>query len=289
MIVKEKSNSMKRLKYLIAMPLAVVSMLLFTCNVSAGTYKETSSVVSNDTLPACSADSLRTVLHFGEIPVKESYAESDTVQIVRLDSEKLRLPEGFGWASAQTYQNGNVLIRTKATYENDKGDVLRLSSSVPWTAERLQSFIEEAKKGMLKSLNENYGEKQNKANKAASNASDSFVTSSATTTSRIVIETNDVEDFFDMYGKKEGGIGYNNNLFCWMARKLLTSSSCNWQRRILWKRISFYPKVQVWKRNSVRKLRMEFGCSFLKRIRTIGMNLKNNWHRSKNQRNRKYQ
>ena len=45
MIVKEKSNSMKRLKYLIAMPLAVVSMLLFTCNVSAGTYKETSSVV----------------------------------------------------------------------------------------------------------------------------------------------------------------------------------------------------------------------------------------------------
>ena len=38
MIVKEKSNSMKRLKYLIAMPLAVVSMLLFTCNVSAGTY-----------------------------------------------------------------------------------------------------------------------------------------------------------------------------------------------------------------------------------------------------------
>ena len=40
MIVKEKSNSMKRLKYLIAMPLAVVSMLLFTCNVSAGTYKE---------------------------------------------------------------------------------------------------------------------------------------------------------------------------------------------------------------------------------------------------------
>lgn len=52
MIVKEKSNSMKRLKYLIAMPLAVVSMLLFTCNVSAGTYKETSSVVSNDTLPA---------------------------------------------------------------------------------------------------------------------------------------------------------------------------------------------------------------------------------------------
>ena len=116
MIVKEKSNSMKRLKYLIAMPLAVVSMLLFTCNVSAGTYKETSSVVSNDTLPACSADSLRTVLHFGEIPVKESYAESDTVQIVRLDSEKLRLPEGFGWASAQTYQNGNVLIRTKAIY-----------------------------------------------------------------------------------------------------------------------------------------------------------------------------
>lgn len=212
MIVKEKSNSMKRLKYLIAMPLAVVSMLLFTCNVSAGTYKETSSVVSNDTLPACSADSLRTVLHFGEIPVKESYAESDTVQIVRLDSEKLRLPEGFGWASAQTYQNGNVLIRMKATYENDKGDVLRLSSSVPWTAERLQSFIEEAKKGMLKSLNENYGEKQNKANKAASNASDSFVTSSATTTSRIVIETNDVEDFFDMYGKKEGGIGYNNQL-----------------------------------------------------------------------------
>ena len=78
MIVKEKSNSMKRLKYLIAMPLAVVSMLLFTCNVSAGTYKETSSVVSNDTLPACSADSLRTVLHFGEIPVKESYAVPDS-------------------------------------------------------------------------------------------------------------------------------------------------------------------------------------------------------------------
>lgn len=56
---------------------------------------------------------------------------------------------------------------------------------------------------MLKSLNENYGEKQNKANKAASNASDSFVTSSATTTSRIVIETNDVEDFLICMVKKK--------------------------------------------------------------------------------------
>lgn len=212
MMSKEKSNSMKQLKYLIAMPLAVVATVFFTCHVSAVNHKETSNVITNDTLPAYRTDSLCPVLHFAEIPVKESYAESDTVQILRLDSEKLRLPEGFGWASAQTYQNGDVLIKTKAMYENDKGEVLRLSSSVPWTAEHLESFIEEAKKGMLKSLNENYGEKRNKAHKAASNASDSFVTSSTTTTSRTIIETNDVEAFFDMYGEKEGAIGYNGQL-----------------------------------------------------------------------------
>ncbi|MCS3160180.1 hypothetical protein NXX71_02935 [Bacteroides faecis] len=65
---------------------------------------------------------------------------------------------------------------------------------------------------MLKSLNENYGEKRSNVSKAASNAADSFVTSSTTTTSRTIIETNDVDAFFDMYAKKEGGIGYSGQL-----------------------------------------------------------------------------
>ena len=203
---KEKSNSMKQLKYSIALPLATVTMFLFTCSAWADNHKETSNVAANDTLPACQTDSLHPVLHFEKIPVKESYTESDTVQILRLDSEKLRLPEGFGWSSAQSYQNGDGLVSTKAIYKKENGELLRLSSSVPWTAERLAEFVEDVKKGMLKSLNENYGEKRSNVSKAASNAADSFVTSSTTTTSRTIIETNDVDAFFDMYAKKEGGI-----------------------------------------------------------------------------------
>ena len=209
---KEKSNSMKQLKYSIALPLATVTMFLFTCSAWADKHKETSNVAANDTLPACQTDSLHPVLHFEKIPVKESYTESDTVQILRLDSEKLRLPEGFGWSSAQSYQNGDGLVSTKAIYKKENGELLRLSSSVPWTAERLAEFVEDVKKGMLKSLNENYGEKRSNVSKAASNAADSFVTSSTTTTSRTIIETNDVDAFFDMYAKKEGGIGYSGQL-----------------------------------------------------------------------------
>ena len=89
---------------------------------------------------------------------------------------------------------------------------MRMYSSVPRTEESLAEFVEDVKKGMLKSLNENYGEKRSNVSKAASNAADSFVTSSTTTTSRTIIETNDVDAFFDMYAKKEGGIGYSGLL-----------------------------------------------------------------------------
>lgn len=212
MIPKEKSISMKQLKYMITLPLTIVATVLFACNVSAKNHQGVKKVAANDTLPAFLNDSLRLVLHFEEIPVKESYAESDTVQILRLDSEKLLLPEGFGWSSKQSYQNGDVLVRTTAIYESEKGDVLRLSSSIPWTAENLEIFTQEAKKGMLKSLNENYGKKSYNLSRTTSNASDSFATSSTTTTSRTIIETSDVDAFFNMYCQKEGGIGYNEQL-----------------------------------------------------------------------------
>ena len=65
---KEKSNSMKQLKYSIALPLATVTMFLFTCSAWADNHKETSNVAANDTLPACQTDSLHPVLHFNLMP-----------------------------------------------------------------------------------------------------------------------------------------------------------------------------------------------------------------------------
>lgn len=46
MMSKEKSNSMKQLKYSIALPLATVTMFLFTCSAWADNHKETSKCCS---------------------------------------------------------------------------------------------------------------------------------------------------------------------------------------------------------------------------------------------------
>ena len=48
---KEKSNSMKQLKYSIALPLATVTMFLFTCSAWADNHKETSNVAMIRCLP----------------------------------------------------------------------------------------------------------------------------------------------------------------------------------------------------------------------------------------------
>lgn len=211
MMLKEKSNSVKQLKYLVTLPLIIITAVVFAGNVSEDKYQKANEVAVSDTLPSVLNDPLRPVRTFNDIYIAKSYAESDTVQILQLDSKKMNLPEGFiGWSTSQSYQDGSMTILTKAILKQDQGGILRFSSTVPWTKERLDTFTQEAKKSLLKSLNEIYGGNREARSTTLSNAYST--TSASTTTSNLITETCDVKSFFNMYCQEDGGIEYDNQL-----------------------------------------------------------------------------
>lgn len=211
MMLKEKSASVKQLKYLVTLPLIAMATVLFACNVSGKNHQEANTVAVSDTLPSVLNDPLRPVRTFNDIYIAKSYAESDTVQILQLDSKKMNLPEGFiGWSTSQSYQDGSMTILTKAILKQDQGGILRFSSTVPWTKERLDTFTQEAKKSLLKSLNEIYG--GNREARSTTLSSAYSTTSASTTTSNLIMETCDVKSFFSMYCQEDGGIEYDNQL-----------------------------------------------------------------------------
>lgn len=211
MMLKEKSNSVNQLKYLVTLPLIAVATVLFACNVSGKNHQGANEVAVSDTLPSVLNDPLRPVRTFKEVYIAKSYAESDTVQILQLDSKKMNLPEGFiGWSTSQSYQDGSMTILTKAILKQDQGGILRFSSTIPWTKERLDTFTQEAKKSLLKSLNEIYGGNREARSTTLSNAYST--TSASTTTSSLITGTCDVKSFFSIYCQEDGGIEYDDQL-----------------------------------------------------------------------------
>lgn len=89
------------------------------------------------------------VRHFEEILVSKSYAESDTVQIIEIDTLKMHIPVGYaGWSISESSSDDNVISYRKGVYQKENG-ILRLSSTTPWTENDLADFVHRVKKECL--------------------------------------------------------------------------------------------------------------------------------------------
>ena len=86
MMLKKKSNPWKLSKYLIVFPLAAITAVLFARPNLLNMNNQEGNAFIQDTLD---------VRHFEEILVSKSYAESDTVQIIEIDTLKMHIPVGY--------------------------------------------------------------------------------------------------------------------------------------------------------------------------------------------------
>lgn len=86
MMLKKKSNPWKLSKYLIVFPLAAIAAILFARPNLLNMNNQEGNAFIQDTLD---------VRHFEEILVSKSYAESDTVQIIEIDTLKMHIPVGY--------------------------------------------------------------------------------------------------------------------------------------------------------------------------------------------------
>ncbi len=186
MMLKEKSNSWKLLKYLMVLPLTAIAVALFA---RPNVLKESDGMYT---------DSLK----LQEIPILKSYAECDTVQILELDLNKMNLSEnqtswGFSMFTSTDTDKGVNCVTAVLT---NKGKCeLRLSSSRPWTKETLNDFTKIVEKAFLESL-----ERKNEVN-----TGEAPVVSITSSVSVIKTETMAVKDFFEVYLKANG---YNGEL-----------------------------------------------------------------------------
>ena len=194
MMLKKKSNPWKLSKYLIVFPLAAITAVLFARPNLLNMNNQEGNAFIQDTLD---------VRHFEEILVSKSYAESDTVQIIEIDTLKMHIPVGYaGWSISESSSDDNVISYRKGVYQKEKG-ILRLSSTTPWTESDLADFVHRVKKGMLKSLNELYGvKKQQNAHPALAHE---------VKTSHTVKCIYYVKDFFMIYCT-DGGTGHDGQL-----------------------------------------------------------------------------
>ena len=194
MMLKKKSNPWKLSKYLIVFPLAAITAVLFARPNLLNMNNQEGNAFIQDTLD---------VRHFEEILVSKSYAESDTVQIIEIDTLKMHIPVGYaGWSISESSSDDNVISYRKGVYQKEKG-ILRLSSTTPWTESDLADFVHRVKKGMLKSLNELYGvKKQQSAHPALAHE---------VKTSHTVKCIYYVKDFFKIYCT-DGGTGHDGQL-----------------------------------------------------------------------------
>lgn len=194
MMLKKKSNPWKLSKYLIVFPLAAITAVLFARPNLLNMNNQEGNAFIQDTLD---------VRHFEEILVSKSYAESDTVQIIEIDTLKMHIPVGHaGWSISESSSDDNVISYRKGVYQKEKG-ILRLSSTTPWTESDLADFVHRVKKGMLKSLNELYGvKKQQNAHPALAHE---------VKTSHTVKCIYYVKDFFKIYCT-DGGTGHDGQL-----------------------------------------------------------------------------
>ena len=193
-MLKKKSNPWKLSKYLIVFPLAAITAVLFARPNLLNMNNQEGNAFIQDTLD---------VRHFEEILVSKSYAESDTVQIIEIDTLKMHIPVGYaGWSISESSSDDNVISYRKGVYQKEKG-ILRLSSTTPWTESDLADFVHRVKKGMLKSLNELYGvKKQQNAHPALAHE---------VKTSHTVKCIYYVKDFFKIYCT-DGGTGHDGQL-----------------------------------------------------------------------------
>ena len=194
MMLKKKSNPWKLSKYLIVFPLAAITAVLFARPNLLNMNNQEGNAFIQDTLD---------VRHFEEILGSKSYAESDTVQIIEIDTLKMHIPVGYaGWSISESSSDDNVISYRKGVYQKEKG-ILRLSSTTPWTESDLADFVHRVKKGMLKSLNELYGvKKQQNAHPALAHE---------VKTSHTVKCIYYVKDFFKIYCT-DGGAGHDGQL-----------------------------------------------------------------------------
>ena len=194
MMLKKKSNPWKLSKYLIVFPLAAITAVLFARPNLLNMNNQEGNAFIQDTLD---------VRHFEEILVSKSYAESDIVQIIEIDTLKMHIPVGYaGWSISESSSDDNVISYRKGVYQKEKG-ILRLSSTTPWTESDLADFVHRVKKGMLKSLNELYGvKKQQNAHPALAHE---------VKTSHTVKCIYYVKDFFKIYCT-DGGTGHDGQL-----------------------------------------------------------------------------
>ena len=194
MMLKKKSNPWKLSKYLIVFPLAAITAVLFARPNLLNMNNQEGNAFIQDTLD---------VRHFEEILVSKSYAESDTVQIIEIDTLKMHIPVGYaGWSISESSSDDNVISYRKGVYQKENG-ILRLSSTTPWTENDLADFVHRVKKGMLKSLNELYGvKKQQNAHP---------VLAHEVKTSHTVKCIYYVKDFFKIYCT-DGGTGHDGQL-----------------------------------------------------------------------------
>ena len=194
MMLKKKSNPWKLSKYLIVFPLAAITAVLFARPNLLNMNNQEGNAFIQDTLD---------VRHFEEILVSKSYAESDTVQIIEIDTLKMHIPVGYaGWSISESSSDDNVISYRKGVYQKEKG-ILRLSSTTPWTESDLADFVHRVKKGILKSLNELYGvKKQQNAHPALAHE---------VKTSHTVKCIYYVKDFFKIYCT-DGGTGHDGQL-----------------------------------------------------------------------------
>ena len=194
MMLKKKSNPWKLSKYLIVFPLAAITAVLFARPNLLNMNNQEGNAFIQDTLD---------VRHFEEILDSKSYAESDTVQIIEIDTLKMHIPVGYaGWSISESSSDDNVISYRKGVYQKEKG-ILRLSSTTPWTESDLADFVHRVKKGMLKSLNELYGvKKQQNAHPALAHE---------VKTSHTVKCIYYVKDFFKIYCT-DGGTGHDGQL-----------------------------------------------------------------------------
>ena len=194
MMLKKKSNPWKLSKYLIVFPLAAITAVLFARPNLLNMNNQEGNAFIQDTLD---------VRHFEEILVSKSYAESDTVQIIEIDTLKMHIPVGYaGWSISESSSDDNVMSYRKGVYQKEEG-ILRLSSTTTWTESDLADFVHRVKKGMLKSLNELYGvKKQQNAHPALAHE---------VKTSHTVKCIYYVKDFFKIYCT-DGGTGHDGQL-----------------------------------------------------------------------------
>ncbi len=195
MMLKEKSKPWKLSKYLIVLPLAAIAAVLFARPNLLNMNDQGENVFIQDTLD---------VRHFEEVPVSKSYAESDTVQIIEIDTLKMHIPVGYtGWSISESSSDDDIISYRKGIYQKEKG-ILRLSSTTPWTESDLADFVHRVEKGMLKSLNEIYGVKKQQNTHS--------VFTHEVKTSHTVKCIYYVKDFFKIYCTDGGGAGHDGQL-----------------------------------------------------------------------------